>query len=61
MIQLIVEIGLLGLLVWAVQTIIPMPEPFKKVIFVIAVVCLAYIVLNAFGLWPASFGHLQAR
>jgi len=50
MIGLIIFIALMGLLVWAVTTFIPMPASFKTAIFVVAVVILILVVLNAFGL-----------
>jgi hypothetical protein len=47
---LIFMIAILGLIVWAVTTLIPMPEQFKKAIYVISVVVLVFYVLSAFGL-----------
>ena len=51
MIQLLVTIAIAGLIVWALTTLIPMPPPFKKAIYVLAVVFLALYILNFFGLW----------
>ncbi len=50
MISLIVIIAVFGLLVWAITTLVPMPPQFKNAIYVIAIVCLAIYVLQAFGL-----------
>ncbi len=50
MIELIVTIAILGLIVWAITTLIPMPENFKKAIYIIALVCLLIFVLRAFGI-----------
>lgn len=50
MIGLIVVIAVTGLLVWAITTLIPMPEPFRKAIYVVAVVILVLYILQAFGL-----------
>jgi sulfite exporter TauE/SafE len=50
LIGLIVAIAVLGLIVWAITTLIPMPEPFKRAIYVVAVVILVLYVLAAFGL-----------
>lgn len=36
LIEIILTIALLGLIVWAVTTFIPMPEKFKQVIYVVA-------------------------
>ena len=38
MIELIVTIAILGLIVWAIVTFIPMPVGFKNVIYVVAIV-----------------------
>ena len=51
MIELIVTIAILGLIVWAIVTFIPMPVGFKNVIYVVAIVCLVVFLLRAFGLW----------
>lgn len=50
LLQLIIYIALAGLLVWAV-TQIPMPEMFKKAIYVVAIVALVVFVLQSFGLF----------
>ena len=50
LVTLIVVIAVVGLLVWAATTLIPMPEPFKKAIYVVAVVGLVLYILSAFGL-----------
>jgi len=49
-IALIVTIALVGLLVWAVTTYIPMPEGFKKLIYVVAIVVIGLWLLSVFGL-----------
>ncbi len=50
MIELIVYIALCGLIVWAITSLIPMPDPFKKAIYVVAVVGLVLLVLRSAGL-----------
>lgn len=52
-ITLIVVIALVGLLVWAITTLIPMPPPFKTAIYVISVVVLVLYILQVFGLLQA--------
>ncbi len=49
MISLIISIALVGLIVWAITTYIPMPAPFKTAIMVIAVVCLVLYLIQFFG------------
>lgn len=50
MISLIVTVAIVGLIVWAIVTYIPMPPGFKNAIIVIAVICVLLFVLQAFGL-----------
>lgn len=57
MISLILTIALVGLLVWAIVTYIPMPEPFKKVIMIIAVVVLLLYLINVFGFADIPLPH----
>lgn len=52
MIELIVYIAVIGLIVYGLTTYVPMPAGFKKAIYIVAVVCIAIIVLDAFGLLP---------
>lgn len=54
MVSLIIGIALLGLLVWVIQTLVPMPPKFQQVIYVIAVVIAIFMVLKAFNLLPAG-------
>lgn len=46
---LIITIALVGLLIWAITTLVPMPDNFKKAIYVISIVFLVFYVLNAIG------------
>ena len=48
-IALIIWLALLGVIVWAVTTYIPMPAGIAKVIVITAVVAAVFIVLKAFG------------
>lgn len=49
MLSLIMTIALIGVLVWAITTLFPMPEPFRRAIYVIAVVCLVFYLVQFFG------------
>lgn len=51
LISLIVTIAVVGLVLWAISQI-PMIEPFRKAIYIIAVVCLVLYILQVFGLMP---------
>ena len=49
MISLIVLLALVGFLVYAVTTYIPMPEVFKFGIYALAAVCVIALLMRAFG------------
>ncbi len=49
MLTLILTIALIGLLVWAVTSFIPMPEGFKKVIYAVGIIIVILMALSAFG------------
>lgn len=50
MISLILVLVIVGCLVYLVESMIPMPAPFKIAIRVIVLVCLVLYVVQAFGL-----------
>lgn len=49
MIQLILMLALVGFLVWAITTYIPMADVIKKAIYIIVGICVIFYVLQAFG------------
>jgi len=55
MIELVVSIAIIGVVVWCIVTLIPMPSQFKTAIVVIAVVCVVIYVLRAFGLFTGGY------
>lgn len=46
---LLIVLGMIGLLSWAITTLIPMPEGVRKVIIVVAIICAVLYALMAFG------------
>lgn len=48
--ELILTIAVFGVLVWAILFLLPMPEPFRRAIIVVAVLGLGFYVLSAFHL-----------
>lgn len=60
LVTLLVSLALIGLLVWVLQSLIPMPAQISKVITVVAVVVCILLVLQAFGL-VGSFTTLRLR
>ena len=51
MIELIITIAVVGVLVWLITAYVPMPESFKKVIMIIALLGVIIFSLKTFGLW----------
>ncbi len=49
LIWLILGIALIGFLVWAIQTYVPMPDIFKIVIYVVVAIVLILFVLRRFS------------
>lgn len=52
MIQLIVVLIVIGVLLWLVETQIPMDPTIKKIIRIVVIVCVVLWVLMVFGLLP---------
>ena len=55
LLSLIIVIAVIGLIVWAITAIAPMPAPFQKIIYVLSVVFIALYALKVLGLLPAHF------
>jgi len=60
-IELLGALVVLGLLAWAVQSLVPMTEPFKKGFYVACVILVVLVFMAFFGigptvhLWPAGW------
>jgi hypothetical protein len=50
MITLLLMIAAVGFIAWIITAYIPMPEPFKIVIIVVAAIFVVLIVMRAFGI-----------
>ena len=50
MIMLIVTLAIIGFVVYLITNHIPMAEPFKMVIFVIAAIACLFVIMRAFGI-----------
>jgi hypothetical protein len=50
MIQLILTLALIGFIVWAVTTYIPMPDLFRKGIYVITAIVVILYLMRVFGI-----------
>lgn len=49
MVSLIITIAVIGMLVWAINAFLPIPDPFKRIILGIAVFVVILYVLSFFG------------
>ena len=50
MISLILGLALIGLVVYLIETFVPMPAPFKTVIRVVVIIVLIIYLVRLFGL-----------
>ena len=50
MITLLITIALIGLIVYLITAFVPMPEPFKIVIYVIAAIFVILVLMRALGI-----------
>ncbi len=50
---LFLAIILIGVIVWAITTFIPIPAQFKQLIMVVGIIVAVLMVLQAFGILPA--------
>ncbi len=55
MLALILTLIVIGVLMWAVNTYIPMEAGIKRILNIVVVVCVVFYVLSAFGV----FHHLH--
>ncbi len=52
LISVIIIIALIGVIVWAINKYVPMPDNFKTLLNILAVVAVIVWVLSLFGLIP---------
>ena len=58
LIQLIVTLVLVGVILWAVNTYIPMDAKIKQILNVVVVIAVVLWLLSAFGLLGAGGGRI---
>lgn len=56
LISLLILLVVIGVVLWAIITYIPMPQAIKSIILVVGIIVALYYVLSAFGI----LGHLQS-
>jgi hypothetical protein len=59
LIQLIVLLVVVGLVLWLVETQIPMDPTIKTIIRIVIVLAVVIWLLSLVGLLPARIGHAQ--
>ena len=64
-VQLIILLAVIGLLLWLVNTYVPMAEPIKRIINIVVIICVVLWLLNFFGLFDSlgtiRTGHSSIR
>ena len=56
LIQLVIVLVVVGVILWAINTYIPMQSTIKTILNVVVVVVVLLFVLNAFGIIGSSTG-----
>lgn len=60
MISILVALVIAGVLLWLLNTLVPMAPPFKTVINVLVCLFLFLYVLSALGIW-SGFNNVRLR
>jgi hypothetical protein len=50
-IQLVVLLIIIGVILWAVETLIPMDPTYKRIIYVVILLCVIIYVIRFFGIF----------
>lgn len=59
LISLMIVLAVIGVCWWMIVTYIPMPDPMKSVITVVAVIALCIVLLNLTGVGNIHIGSLH--
>jgi VIT1/CCC1 family predicted Fe2+/Mn2+ transporter len=57
MIQLVITLALVGFVLWALLTYVPMPEIIRNLIIVVVVICVLYYLFTLFGFADIPLPH----
>ncbi len=60
-VSLIVWLVIIGVLMWLVNTYVPMQEPYKKILNIIVIVAVVLWLLSVFGVFSigGTVGHIR--
>jgi hypothetical protein len=61
LIQLIVVLAVVGLLLWAIESVIPMDPTIKNIIRVVVIVAVCLYLLSVFGLLPGNLPTIHTE
>ena len=50
-IHVVITLGLIGVILWAANTYLPMQPPFKQIMNILAILFTALWLLNGFGIF----------
>ncbi len=59
MIQLMLTLAIVGFVLWLLLTYVPMPDPFKKLLVVLVVVCVIVWLMGVFGVADVPVPRLK--
>jgi hypothetical protein len=57
-ITLIIALVVIGVILWLVNTYIPMDGKIKNILNVVVVICVVLWLLNVFGVFDMNFGNV---
>ncbi len=60
LLQILIVLVVVGVLLWLVNSYIPMQGTIKSILNAVVVICVALWLLNVFGLFH-SFAHIHVR
>jgi uncharacterized BrkB/YihY/UPF0761 family membrane protein len=60
-INLIVVLAVIGVLMWLINTYVPMQEPYKKILNIVIIVATILWLLSVFGIFNlgGTVGHIR--
>jgi predicted membrane protein len=61
LVSLVVTLVIVGVLLWLINTYVPMAGSIKAILNVVVVVVVCVWVLNAFGLWTPMLNYRVPR
>jgi hypothetical protein len=57
-ISLIITLAIIGVLMWLLNTYVPMSAPIKQILNVVVIICVVLWLLSIFGIFSGSFGNV---